>query len=89
MQVMLSSSDYQRRMAGDADGATIKHIYITRVDKMPIAFPASISEQRRIISNLEGFGIETQRLESRYQQKLAALDELKKSLLNRAFSGQL
>ena len=32
---------------------------------------------------------ETQRLESLYQRKLAALDELKKSLLHRAFSGQL
>jgi len=32
---------------------------------------------------------ETQRLESLYQQKLNALDELKKSLLHRAFSGKL
>lgn len=31
----------------------------------------------------------TQRLESIYQQKLTALDELKKSLLHQAFSGQL
>lgn len=30
---------------------------------------------------------ETQRLESLYRQKLAALDELKKSLRHRAFSG--
>ncbi len=29
------------------------------------------------------------RLESIYQQKLAALDELKKSLLHQAFTGQL
>jgi Holliday junction resolvasome RuvABC endonuclease subunit len=32
---------------------------------------------------------ETQRLEAIYQQKLAALDDLKKSLLHRAFSGLL
>jgi hypothetical protein len=32
---------------------------------------------------------ETQRLESIYQQKLAALEELKKSLLHQAFSGVL
>jgi len=31
----------------------------------------------------------TQHLESLYQQKLAALDELKKSLLHQAFSGAL
>ena len=32
---------------------------------------------------------DTQRLESIYKQKLAALDELKKSLLQQAFSGAL
>jgi type I restriction enzyme S subunit len=32
---------------------------------------------------------ETQRLESLYQQKLAALAELKKSLLHQAFAGEL
>ena len=32
---------------------------------------------------------ETQRLESLYQQKLAALEALKKSLLNQAFIGEL
>jgi len=32
---------------------------------------------------------ETQRLESLYQQKLAALEALKKSLLHQAFTGQL
>jgi hypothetical protein len=31
----------------------------------------------------------TKRLESIYQQKLAALDTLKKSLLDKAFTGQL
>ena len=31
----------------------------------------------------------TQRLESIYQRKLAALDDLKKSLLHQAFSGEL
>ncbi len=34
-------------------------------------------------------GERSQRRESLYQQKLAALDGLKKSLLHRAFSGQL
>lgn len=32
---------------------------------------------------------ETQRLESIYQQKLAAFDALKKTLLYQAFSGEL
>jgi type I restriction enzyme S subunit len=39
--------------------------------------------------SLESLSQETQRLESIYQQKLTGLDELKKSLLHQAFSGQL
>ena len=48
-----------------------------------------LPEQRRIVGILDALREETQRLESIYQQKLAALDELKKSLLHQAFTGQL
>jgi type I restriction enzyme, S subunit len=48
-----------------------------------------VSEQRRIAEKIDGLKNETQRLESLYQRKVAALEELKKSLLHRAFSGQL
>ena len=48
-----------------------------------------LSELRRAVGRFEELSAETQRLESIYQQKLAALDALKKSLLHRAFSGQL
>jgi len=51
-------------------------------------FPA-IAEQERLAANLDTLHDEIQRLESNYQRKLAALDELKKSLLHHAFSGQL
>ena len=48
------------------------------------------SEQETSILNiLESVERETKRLASIYQRKLAALDELKKSLLHQAFTGQL
>ena len=49
----------------------------------------SIKEQVRIATALDDLSDECQRLESLYQQKLAALSELKKSLLREAFSGRL
>jgi type I restriction enzyme, S subunit len=49
----------------------------------------SNSDQRRVVATIDSLSEETQRLESLYQQKLAALDELKKSLLHQAFSGEL
>lgn len=56
---------------------------------MQVAYPISVFEQRRVIAQLGELSKESQRLESLYQQKLTALDELKKSLLHRAFNGDL
>lgn len=53
-----------------------------------IAVPP-LKEQKAIVYKLDALSAETKRLEVIYQQKLTALDELKKSILNQAFSGQL
>lgn len=47
------------------------------------------SEQLAIICQLDALSAETKRLESIYRRKLSALQELKKSILSKAFSGQL
>ncbi len=51
LSYLLQTPHYQNRMAADADGSTIKHIYITRVDKMQIASPTLV-EQRAIAAIL-------------------------------------
>jgi type I restriction enzyme S subunit len=51
-------------------------------------FP-NLATQAQITRQLDDLSTEVQRLESTYQQKLGALDELKKSLLHKAFSGEL
>ena len=48
-----------------------------------------VAEQREIAAKLDELYEETHRLESLYQRKIVALDELKKSLLAEAFSGAL
>jgi type I restriction enzyme S subunit len=48
-----------------------------------------VKRQHELAAQLDALSAETQRLESIYQQKLAALEALKKSLLHQAFSGQL
>lgn len=60
----------------------------TKLKNYPIPAP-SLSEQKTIVTKLNALTEETQRLEFIYRQKLAALDALKKSLLDQAFSGQL
>ncbi|MGL4890819.1 MAG: hypothetical protein ACRC52_08490, partial [Aeromonas veronii] len=72
-----------------ASGAKVRHTSPTKIGAVTVAFPASIEEQKAIVATLDTLTIETQRLESLYQRKIAALDELKQSLLQQAFSGQL
>lgn len=48
-----------------------------------------LPEQQRIVAKLDALRCETLRLASIYQRELAALDELKKSLLHQAFNGEL
>ena len=69
-------------------GAGTKFLKLGMIKDMQIALP-SLVEQQRIVSTMDSIREETQRLEFLYQRKLAALDELKKSLLHQAFSGAL
>lgn len=63
---------------------------LSTVTMMALPVPlCSISEQRKITSSLDLLATETQRLECLYRQKIIALEELKKSLLHKAFSGDL
>jgi type I restriction enzyme S subunit len=48
-----------------------------------------LSEQLNIVDSIKSFHIETKKLESIYQQKINDLEELKKSVLQKAFSGEL
>ena len=49
----------------------------------------SLDIQKSIVEKLDVFRYETQRLESLYQCKITLLSELKKSLLQQAFAGEL
>lgn len=69
-------------------GAGTKFLKIGMIQGLEIALP-SLAEQEQIISKMDSLREETQRLESIYKQKLAALDALKKSLLHQAFTGEL
>ena len=82
------SPDGRSQLLGMSVGSAQGVINTSSVAELVVPSP-SIREQLRIVELLNLVEEETQRLESLYQRKLAALDELKKSLLHRAFSGQL
>lgn len=84
----LKSSVARRKMIDSGIGTNIKSLSQGVLADLVIPVPP-IDEQRKIVERLEQFSDEGQHLESIYQRKLAALDELKQSLLHHAFSGAL
>jgi type I restriction enzyme S subunit len=70
-------------------GATISRLYNDNLKSIKISFPKSIEEQQAIVRQLDTLRAETQKLEAIYQQKLLNLEELKKSILQKAFAGEL
>lgn len=84
----MKSSTTKRRLIEGGTGANIKSLNQGTLTALPVPFP-SIPTQKRVIETFEKISQETHRLESLYQRKLAALDALKQSTLNRAFIGAL
>jgi type I restriction enzyme, S subunit len=69
-------------------GSSTKFLKLGMIKELDITLP-SIQEQDRQLKLLSGLLEQVEDLESIYRQKLNALDDLKKSLLSQAFSGQL
>ena len=84
----LKSSQAAEYVSSKSKGGAQEFIGLTELRKFPVAIP-ELSEQGALVAKLDALSEETQRLESLYQRKLAALNELKKSLLHQAFSGAL
>lgn len=69
-------------------GATISRLYNDDLRRIKISFP-NIEEQKRLIPQIDKLQEQTNLLVTKYQQKLANLEELKKSILEKAFKGEL
>lgn len=91
LHYLLISKFYKDQLlqTGAEGGSTRQAITKSQIQDFSIKYPATLREQRSIVADLDAMFAETQRLESIYQQKLAALEELKKSLLHQAFTGEL
>jgi type I restriction enzyme S subunit len=60
-----------------------EHLFAFKFELPPI------KEQQIIIQKLDALSAETKKLEAIYQQKIKDLEELKKSILQKAFAGEL
>lgn len=88
LSLYFNSSMMRRKFEEIRSGSTVPHLTCGAVKEPSIALPA-LATQQRLADQSKELESETQRPESIYQRKLAALEELKQSLLHQAFSGQL
>jgi len=84
----LYSQDKAGELKKHFNGAGIQHFTGEGLARFEVPLPP-LTELRCFVEKFDVLAAETQHLESLYQQKLTALDDLKKSLLHQAFSGAL
>jgi len=70
-------------------GSGVPNLHLQEIREVIISFPQSKEEQQAIVQKLDALSAETKKLEAIYQTKINNLEELKKSILQKAFTGEL
>jgi type I restriction enzyme, S subunit len=83
------SQGFQKELKNIAKGGSTRaYIGITKQLSLKLTI-APLKEQQTIVKKLDALSAETKKLETIYQKKIDNLEELKKSVLQKAFSGEL
>lgn len=85
---LLLSNDFTDYVIAGSARAGMPKVNREHLFAYSVALP-KVDEQKAIVEKLDAVFVEGQRLETIYQQKLDSLNELKQSLLQKAFSGEL
>lgn len=85
---LVGSQAFSQHLLAVQTGIGVPHISGKQIESFRFMCPP-LADQIKIADALDNLKVDTQRLAAIYERKIAALDELKKSLLHRAFSGQL
>jgi restriction endonuclease S subunit len=84
----LKSRHIRKQLIESGCGINISSLNQQGLSLIKLSFPTFV-EQKAIVANIDELAIEAQRLEAIYRKKLAALNELKQSILQKAFTGEL
>ena len=90
LNFVLTSKYYKDQLLGIGEaGSTRQAITKTQIEEFEVSYPESLEEQQNLLSSLYSLEEKTNDIQRIYIEKLLALDELKKSILQKAFSGEL
>lgn len=82
----LKSRKTRHELTESGIGINIKSLSQESLKSLSIEIPGSLSEQKQIVKKLDQLSEKTQKLELLYKQKLENIEELKRSILSKAFS---
>lgn len=85
----LLSPEFLVKLYSTASGTRQANLSSSAIMKLNINFPKDTGIQEKIVSIIDTLSEKTIEIESLYRNKLNQLEELKKSLLRKAFSGEL
>jgi type I restriction enzyme S subunit len=88
LNYLIESEAFVRHILGVQTGIGVPHVSGHQIKSFAFEMPG-LADQGALVKLLDSMQEQTRRLESIYRRKLAALDELKQSLLHQAFSGAL
>jgi type I restriction enzyme, S subunit len=88
LKYYLDSKFVVDKMKKEAKGTTQQFVGLGYLRNFKIKIPSS-ETQKQIVTKLSQLQEKTKKLETIYQQKLTNLEELKKSILQKAFNGEL
>lgn len=88
LNYFLNSNVSVSQLTKNISGSTRPRVNLDEVRNIIISIP-SLNEQQEIVEKLDKLKTETQKLETTYIKQLENLEELKKSLLEKAFKGEL
>lgn len=86
---LLLQRDSQRRLLAGQRGATVQHVNVQDIRAFRVSGVPSLVVQQGVVQKIDTLLEAGDALEAGFQQKLAALDALKQSLLHQAFTGAL
>ncbi|WP_320177512.1 restriction endonuclease subunit S [Roseovarius pacificus] len=88
LAALIGSKMFEKYVLSIQTGTGVPHISGGQINAFPIKLP-KLDEQDRIVSLLHGLREETDLLARRYESAVSDLEDLRQSLLQKAFSGGL
>ncbi len=85
----LNTKFFRDAVQSTASGVKVRHTSPKKMYDIPIYYPVDIKKQKQVASQINELKMNVSKATTLFQQKLNSLRELKQSILQKAFTGEL